>query len=923
MSSSSNLEEIRAAASGHWKGLLTSLGGFDDSILDGNHHPCPKCGGTDRFRAFNDFENTGGVLCNQCFSEKNSDGFAAISWLTGCSFKDAMLVVADRLGMKPRSRSSDPAKDLKFFDWSNLMARQFLARYPGITEGALLAAGAKMARFKNNETVIAFPIIGKSLNVDEPVGWILMNCIGDTLPTYNPDGTIKNRVSKKITYGSGKGLVGVQAIEKLKAAGVVELCWKCEGITDMLAVASAVPESLQPGHVVVTNSNGTAQKPLWMAEVLGAANVNVLHDADTDGQAGAKNWTQAIALKSEKEIRNVSLPYQVEEKKGKDVRDYLQEGHDYADLLSLSDATDPTAIAKTEDGELDMTKVEFPVQDAILKKLQLEVQYEDDGGRIRVFSTLLRKSSWIRNIGRLSESELIQVCGAPAKLYVSADPQEGSYTMKDVREAIALSAASKRGQNDERGVGVWQGRDDFGNLTDTIVLVNDAEGARYNGDRVLRRVIAPRADGLMLDFGAGNNSWFEFDKLKQNLQRADDPQWCIQQLEYMESIFARWKWSAPDTSPTLITGLVVASYIQTIWSWRPLISISGESNSGKSTLFKFLTGENSELGVFGNLSFNQSRSTEAGIRQGIGNTAKIILCDEFEASKERERILLLLRASTRGDTIARGTAGGQKGVKWTLRHIGWTAATESGLTKQPDLNRFIQFELKKPDEAKRNQLEVPDALDSYELGQKLLAIAVHYAIAAKQMAIELKSMAAKGIDARVVESYSVPAAMLATASGYSLDQARELLAFFLGDVVEDDQGHTDQSELLDAVLMSQIRVSAQQYTVSQMIEDRNSSQYCKTSLESHGLRLTQENDLFIHPGTVRSSLLRNTAFESKRIDQVLLRVPGATRDSQRIAGRVLRGITIPRPALKIDERDLYTNHESWGQSDQASEGFSL
>ena len=38
------------------------------------HGPCPDCGGTDRFRAFDDVNDSGGLLCNQC--GKRSDVFA-------------------------------------------------------------------------------------------------------------------------------------------------------------------------------------------------------------------------------------------------------------------------------------------------------------------------------------------------------------------------------------------------------------------------------------------------------------------------------------------------------------------------------------------------------------------------------------------------------------------------------------------------------------------------------------------------------------------------------------------------------------------------------------------------------------------------------------------------------------------------------
>ena len=44
------VDVIKAAATGRWVEILTSLGGVAAKLLDGRHHPCPKCGGKDRFR---------------------------------------------------------------------------------------------------------------------------------------------------------------------------------------------------------------------------------------------------------------------------------------------------------------------------------------------------------------------------------------------------------------------------------------------------------------------------------------------------------------------------------------------------------------------------------------------------------------------------------------------------------------------------------------------------------------------------------------------------------------------------------------------------------------------------------------------------------------------------------------------------------
>lgn len=48
-----------------------------------NHGPCPVHGGKDGLRAFNDFDETGGVICNTCGAF--SDGFKTLMWINNWS----------------------------------------------------------------------------------------------------------------------------------------------------------------------------------------------------------------------------------------------------------------------------------------------------------------------------------------------------------------------------------------------------------------------------------------------------------------------------------------------------------------------------------------------------------------------------------------------------------------------------------------------------------------------------------------------------------------------------------------------------------------------------------------------------------------------------------------------------------------------
>lgn len=913
-----DVEQVRQAAAGRWREILEHVAGVAPDLLDGDHHPCPRCGGDDRFRFID--EAAGAVLCNQCFSEKNGDGFAAISWARGIKFPEAVKLVAAHCGVAPASKSLDPAKDLDWMPWSTDLAALFLMHKQGITEEALLATGARMARYKNTYTVIAWPIIGSNLKTSEPVGWVIANFNGSLLPVWNKDGIVTKSVKYKITPGSGPGLVGTWAIDRIKIPGMTEIAWKVEGISDLVALQGAIPQELRERHLVLTNACGSRETPRWPATVLSAVNSHILHDADAPGQEGAQKWTREIASQNPEGVktRNVLLPYDVAENHGRDLRDYLSEGNTYTDLLALAERFAPLAVARNADGEIDYSKHTNPSLDRLMKKLQIEVLYEDETGAIRIFSAVTKKSSTIRQISRMRHEDLLQIAGAPAVVHVmsserDAAESEDTWTMTDVRRAIALAAATRRGKSDERGIGVWQGLDNDGNETETVVLVGNTEGARWNGDKKLRKIAVPRADGLVLDFGAASSKdWFAFGELQRYLGESGELGWRQNVVSEAVNLFSRWRWRS-EVAPTLVTGLAMATWVQTIWEWRPLIGITGESHSGKSFLFNLLGGDQQRRGLFGHLAYKPDQSTEAGIRQHVANTAVVVLLDELENSPDRQKILQTLRTSTRGGFISKGVPGGhQRGVNFQIRHIVWTAATEAGLTRQPDLNRWIQLDLLRARPEDAGKLVLPEPSELVMLGQKLLAISVRCVMEAKKIAAGLKATKVPGIDPRTIEVYSAPASMLAAAEGVGVDVARAILMSLLKNVDVVEQGQTDQDELLSDILTSQVFLDAKSgiKTVGQVIQSPADLASYAERLASEGIRLMDDMSLFVVPALVQRSLLKNTRWHGMRIDQIAMRLEGAIRAQVRIAGCRRRGVCIPRNHFEETAENVATDSEN-------------
>lgn len=104
-----DIGQLRQAAEGQWIDRILPQY-FDRESLDGRPGPCPKCGGTDRFRMID--AKAGAVYCNQCFSEGNGSGFDAIMWRRNCNLTEAVAAVADVLGFAGGAASGRIQEDI-------------------------------------------------------------------------------------------------------------------------------------------------------------------------------------------------------------------------------------------------------------------------------------------------------------------------------------------------------------------------------------------------------------------------------------------------------------------------------------------------------------------------------------------------------------------------------------------------------------------------------------------------------------------------------------------------------------------------------------------------------------------------------------------------------------------------------------------
>lgn len=350
--------ELKKTARGQWKQILTGVCGVAIELLDGNHHPCPKCGGNDRFRMID--EADGALMCNQCFTTKNGDGIAAIMWLLDCDFKTAMSKIGDYLGLKPvsKARKNDPSKHLKFVEWNDLLAAGWCLKKKPIQPESLKLAGAKMAIYRGQHKVIAIPVWrNEPRNV---VGWSLYNITGGTLPRFKSKG-VYEQVKVKLTYGSEAGLIGFIDPD-------ASVTYKTEGPSDLLALISANPADSS----CICNANGAKENPRnrfgWLPDAIShTKELRVVHDCDQPGQEGATmvgdrpGWAPWLAAEMPNTIvKNLVLPYPIERNSGKDIRDWLVEGSSLEDLEKLAKGSSRIEATRTEVDSAIASGVEIP-----------------------------------------------------------------------------------------------------------------------------------------------------------------------------------------------------------------------------------------------------------------------------------------------------------------------------------------------------------------------------------------------------------------------------------------------------------------------------------------------------------------------------------------------------------------------------------
>ena len=94
-------EVILSAGRGRELDILRDVAQIPAEYLDGKHHPCPRCGGKDRFRVMTEKPDKP-IFCNQeCFGKKAVDVIGAVEQFRGVSFDEACSLIGAYLRLEP------------------------------------------------------------------------------------------------------------------------------------------------------------------------------------------------------------------------------------------------------------------------------------------------------------------------------------------------------------------------------------------------------------------------------------------------------------------------------------------------------------------------------------------------------------------------------------------------------------------------------------------------------------------------------------------------------------------------------------------------------------------------------------------------------------------------------------------------------
>lgn len=326
------------------------------------------------------------------------DFFALMQIFGGYSggFREVLKTFAEKYGLQvPKGRPANrPENVLSFLPWNPVADRWCAAK--STTQEAVQMCGGEFCRYMQNFFCIGLKIFQDPASLDTVSGYVIAQTNGEPIPVRNREGKEIGACKIKTVSGSGSGLIGEHALltiaESRQKNSLDDLIiFKVEGVSDMLSLQARIPAEMRKKILVLTNSAGCSEKPkeAWKSAFSGAK-VVVIHDADVPGQKGVKNWQKFLSGIA-KSVKAVTLPYEISQNKGRDLKDFFTDGHTFDELLALVKKSEEVTLDASDD-DLDLIGLENDNPER-LARLFLESSYKIPEVK-GLYSLVYQSSGW-------------------------------------------------------------------------------------------------------------------------------------------------------------------------------------------------------------------------------------------------------------------------------------------------------------------------------------------------------------------------------------------------------------------------------------------------------------------------------------------------------------------------------------------------
>lgn len=395
-------------------------------------------------------------------------------------------------------------------------------------------------------------------------------------------------------------------------------------------------------------------------------------------------------------------------------------------------------------------------------------------------------------------------------------------------------------------------------------------------------------------------------------------------LDEVINIVSKWEWRNKEVIPYVSAFFMLTLFQQAI-HWRPILYLSGEKGTGKTTFSRFF--EETFSGLFEKID----KTTAHAIKQTFGDNSKGGLLDEFEhykSEKQQKDILNLLKTTCGGGKVSFGTTG-KYARECYLHHLFWIASISFPKCIETDSaiqDRLIIFPLKKKD---FKHVSLPKKGKLEALGIKIINATlscwnelegrVDFFLEEEAMINQCKM---SKVGARQIENFLWAGSLISLANNEKVENL-QIVPNWAVKAQEDDgdrileeilstrvkhfdgsmHGEAIISDLIDEAIFELFDLKPK--SIDSDIRDalQSKANYAKHTLRNNYITLSQIGEfkeiyVAIQANKIGSFFDRQEAFGGIDIKTILSRVDGIKTQKVRFGGTIVKAILIPMKKIK-------------------------